>query len=90
MEHRAPNEGARESIQRAKGVCNPIGAEALRWQVYQKNHLKLIATKRGGFILIMFISTGRLFMARHSGIHAQHYLDIGLLIKKMEEHKLGK
>jgi hypothetical protein len=24
-EHRAPNGGARESTQRAKGVCNPIG-----------------------------------------------------------------
>ena len=24
MEHRAPNEGARESNQGAKGVCNPI------------------------------------------------------------------
>jgi hypothetical protein len=23
--HRAPNEGARESTQGAKGVCNPIG-----------------------------------------------------------------
>jgi hypothetical protein len=25
MEHRVPNEGARESNQGAKGVCNPIG-----------------------------------------------------------------
>jgi hypothetical protein len=25
MEHRAPNEGARESNQGAEGVCNPIG-----------------------------------------------------------------
>jgi hypothetical protein len=24
MEHRAPNEGARESTQGAEGVCNPI------------------------------------------------------------------
>jgi hypothetical protein len=24
MEHRAPNKGARESTQGAKGVCNPI------------------------------------------------------------------
>jgi hypothetical protein len=24
MEHRAPNEGARESAQGAKGVCKPI------------------------------------------------------------------
>jgi len=25
MERRAPNGGARESTQRAEGVCNPIG-----------------------------------------------------------------
>jgi hypothetical protein len=25
MDHRAPNEGARESNQGAKGICNPIG-----------------------------------------------------------------
>jgi hypothetical protein len=25
MDHRAPNGGARESTQGAKGVCNPIG-----------------------------------------------------------------
>ena len=25
MEHRATNDGARESTQEAKGVCNPIG-----------------------------------------------------------------
>jgi hypothetical protein len=29
MEHRAPNGGARESIQGAKGICNPIGGTTL-------------------------------------------------------------
>jgi hypothetical protein len=29
MEHRAPNEGARESTQGAKGVCNPIGGTTI-------------------------------------------------------------
>jgi hypothetical protein len=29
MEHRAPIEGARESTQGAKGVCNPIGATTI-------------------------------------------------------------
>jgi hypothetical protein len=29
MEHRAPNEGARESTQGAEGVCNPIGGTTI-------------------------------------------------------------
>jgi hypothetical protein len=29
MEHRAFNEGARESTQGAKGVCNPIGGTTI-------------------------------------------------------------
>jgi hypothetical protein len=29
MEHRAPSGGARESIQGAKEICNPIGATTL-------------------------------------------------------------
>jgi hypothetical protein len=29
MEHRAPNEGARESTQGAKGICNPIGGTTI-------------------------------------------------------------
>jgi hypothetical protein len=29
MDHRAPNGGARESIQGAKEICNPVGATAL-------------------------------------------------------------
>lgn len=35
-------------------------------------------------------SHSRLFKATHSCTHGQHYLDIGLLIKKMEEHKCGE
>jgi hypothetical protein len=30
MEHRAPNEGARERTQGDKGVCNPIGGTTIR------------------------------------------------------------
>jgi hypothetical protein len=29
MEHRVPNEGARESTQGAEGVCNPIGGTTI-------------------------------------------------------------
>jgi hypothetical protein len=29
MDHRAPNGGARESIQGAKEICNPLGATTL-------------------------------------------------------------
>jgi hypothetical protein len=29
MDHRAPNGGARESNQGAKGICNPIGGTTL-------------------------------------------------------------
>jgi hypothetical protein len=29
MDHMAPNEGARESTQEAKGICNPIGGKTL-------------------------------------------------------------
>jgi hypothetical protein len=29
MDHRAPNVGARESTQGAKGICNPIGGTTL-------------------------------------------------------------
>jgi hypothetical protein len=29
MGHRAPNGGARESTQRAEGVCNPIGGTTI-------------------------------------------------------------
>jgi hypothetical protein len=29
MDHRAPNGGARESIQGAKEICNPVGATTL-------------------------------------------------------------
>jgi hypothetical protein len=29
IDHRAPNGGARESTQGAKGICNPIGGTTL-------------------------------------------------------------
>jgi len=29
MDHRAPNGGARESTQGAKGICNPVGGTKL-------------------------------------------------------------
>jgi hypothetical protein len=29
MEHRVPNEGARENTQEVKGVCNPIGGTTI-------------------------------------------------------------
>ena len=36
MEHRAPNGGARESIQRAEGICNPIGGTTLWTNQYPR------------------------------------------------------
>jgi hypothetical protein len=33
MDHRAPNGGARESSQGAKGICNPIGGTTL-WHFF--------------------------------------------------------
>ena len=37
MEHRAPNEGARESTQGAKGVCNPIGGTTIWTNQYPQS-----------------------------------------------------
>jgi hypothetical protein len=34
MDHRAPNGGARESTQGAKGICNPIGGTTLGTNQY--------------------------------------------------------
>jgi hypothetical protein len=34
MDHRAPNGGARESSQGAKGICNPIDGTTLRTNQY--------------------------------------------------------
>jgi hypothetical protein len=34
MDHRAPNGGARESTQGAKGICNPMGETTLRTNQY--------------------------------------------------------
>jgi hypothetical protein len=36
MGHRAPNGGARESTQGAKGICNPIGRKTLRTNQYPR------------------------------------------------------
>jgi hypothetical protein len=36
MEHRAPNGGARESTQRAEGICNPIGGTAIWTNQYPR------------------------------------------------------
>jgi hypothetical protein len=36
MEHRAPNGGARENTQGAKGICNPIGGTTLRTNQYPR------------------------------------------------------
>jgi hypothetical protein len=34
MDHRAPNGGARESTQGAKGICNPIGGTTIGTNQY--------------------------------------------------------
>jgi hypothetical protein len=41
MEHRIPNEGARESIQGAKGVCSPIGGGTIWTNQYLQSCLGL-------------------------------------------------
>ena len=43
MDHRAPNGGARESTQEAKGVCNPIGGTAIRTNQYPPELMSLAA-----------------------------------------------
>ena len=43
MDHRAPNGGARESAQGAKGVCNPIGGTTLRTNQYPLELVSLAA-----------------------------------------------
>jgi hypothetical protein len=42
IEHRAPNEGARESTQRAKGVCNPIGGTTIWTNQYRPELVSLV------------------------------------------------
>jgi hypothetical protein len=37
MEHRTPNGGARESIQRAKEICNPIGGTTIWTNPYPRS-----------------------------------------------------
>ena len=41
MEHKAPNEGARESTQEAEGVCNPIGGTTIWTNQYPQSSLGL-------------------------------------------------
>jgi hypothetical protein len=41
MDHRAPHGGARESIQGAKGVCNPIGGKTILINEYPHTHPEL-------------------------------------------------
>jgi hypothetical protein len=43
MDHRAPNGGARESTQRAKGICNPIGGTTIRTKQYLPELVSLAA-----------------------------------------------
>jgi hypothetical protein len=43
MEHRAPNGGARESNQEAKGICNPIGGTTLWTTQYPPELVSLAA-----------------------------------------------
>jgi hypothetical protein len=43
MDHRAPNGGARESTQGAKGICNPIGATTIRTNQYPPELMSLAA-----------------------------------------------
>jgi hypothetical protein len=43
MDHRAPNGGARENTQGAKGVCNPIGGTTISTNQYPPELVSLIA-----------------------------------------------
>jgi hypothetical protein len=43
MDHRAPNGGARESTQGAKGVCNPIGGTTIGTNQYPLELMSLAA-----------------------------------------------
>jgi hypothetical protein len=43
MDHMAPNGGARESTQGAKGICNPIGGTTLRTNQYSPELVSLAA-----------------------------------------------
>ena len=47
MEHRAPNEGARESTQGAKGICNPIGETTIRTNQYPPELVSSCICNRG-------------------------------------------
>jgi hypothetical protein len=43
MDHMAPNEGARESTQKAKGICNPIGGTTIGTNQYPPEVMSLAA-----------------------------------------------
>jgi hypothetical protein len=43
MDHRAPNGGARESTQGAKGICNPIGGTTISTNQYPPELVSLAA-----------------------------------------------
>ena len=43
MELRDPNEGVRESIQGAEGICNPIGGTTIWTNQYHPEHVSLAA-----------------------------------------------
>jgi hypothetical protein len=43
MDHRAPNGGARESTQGAKGICNPIGGTTIWTNQYPPELVSLAA-----------------------------------------------
>jgi hypothetical protein len=43
MDHRAPNGGARESTQGAKGICNPIGRTTIGTNQYPLELVSLAA-----------------------------------------------
>jgi hypothetical protein len=43
MDHRAPNGGARESTQGAKGICNPIGGTTMWTNQYPQELVSLAA-----------------------------------------------
>jgi hypothetical protein len=43
MKQRAPNEGARESTQGARGVCNPIGGTTISNKQYPPEFVSLVA-----------------------------------------------
>jgi hypothetical protein len=52
MDHRTPNEGARESTQGAKGICNPIGGTNQYYELTSTQELLSLAAyvSKGGLV----------------------------------------